>query len=382
MVAVGAAPLPGALRQGGAGASGVDDDGAPEAEAHAGLRLEARELVAHHRLGGFGAHEGAAARANRLEELQKVARRARHSGAARRVRGPVEDAPRREVHHAAAEGGVVRVGHEHGAGTPVAVGGGEPRRVRDREAGVGQAERAGDQALDRLGQRDARGAGDDLAEHVDRERIAPRRAGLGVQGHRREPPRVLGEREAGLVEAVRHPCPAVGPAFGRVRKAVAEPGRVGQQLAYGDDRLAPAFELGAKLGQPLRYRVVEAELASVNERERGGRDERLRDRREPKDGVFAHRTARLAVGLARRPAVDDPAVARHQGHHAHHALLGEGPIDDLVEALAQGGFVAPGRGGRPGGGRGRGGRSLGRGARSRQKCRYEERREGRTEGHG
>jgi len=74
--------------------------------------------------------------------------------------------------------------------------------------------------------------------------------------------------------------------------------------------------------QPVADRIVQAQLAPLNQAQRRQRGIGFGDRRQPKLRFPPHRPARFAVGIAGRPGVTNLAPPRHQHHAAHDAPFG------------------------------------------------------------
>ncbi|MFT3696885.1 MAG: hypothetical protein QM831_27335 [Kofleriaceae bacterium] len=103
---------------------------------------------------------------------------------------------------------------------------------REREI---ELERAGDQIVDRAIERRIDELFDHRTEHVERERVVPRVAGLRDQRDGRETAQVFGERETRLIEPIGH-VRLVIRATGRFHEPIREATRVRQQLMDRDRR--------------------------------------------------------------------------------------------------------------------------------------------------
>jgi hypothetical protein len=103
----------------------------------------------------------------------------------------------------------------------------------------------------------------------------PGRAGGEAQRHGRDPAQVLSQTDPGPVDAVRDPRLTVD-ALALLQEAVRKSGRVGQQMADGDDYLLARRAFGQEIGQKGRHRIVEVEQASFGRSDRRDRNDRLR----------------------------------------------------------------------------------------------------------
>ncbi len=84
--------------------------------------------------------------------------------------------------------------------------------------------------------------------------------------------------------------------------------------------------------QPFGDGIPGIQPAAFDQRHGGGRDDRLRQRREAKHRVLAHRPIGLAIGLAGGAAIHDIAILHHQHDASHDAAFGNGAIDHAVKA--------------------------------------------------
>ena len=87
----------------------------------------------------------------------------------------------------------------------------------------------------------------------------------------------------------------------------------------------PSRSFGRKSGSQLRHRVVEAELALFDQRQRRRRDDRLGEGGEAEDRVARHRHAGLAIELAGGAGVDFLAVVIDEHDRADDPLLARSP---------------------------------------------------------
>jgi hypothetical protein len=145
--------------------------------------------------------------------------------------------------------------------------------------------------------------------------------------------RQFGDELGQRVAAVANFCRAIGLVDQSVAEnAVNQAGGVAQQVLDDHrpmlrlqrlDRLAVErveffhrhLQVG-ELGQILRHRGVEVELAVFDQRHRCDRDDRLGHRRQTKDCVVLHRDLVLAILVSDRLEVGDLVVARDQQHRA------------------------------------------------------------------
>nr|KGD14486.1 beta-lactamase domain protein [Burkholderia pseudomallei] len=211
----------------------------------------------------------------------------------------------------------------------------EPRCVVRVETRIDHAERRRHELGHRVFERLVAYGLDQRAEHVGRERVRPRRAGLVQQRHARDAAQVLGKRDARAIHAVGHAGARIRAVRVRFEKTVAEARRVRQQLPRGDARGAAAGQRGRERGQPARDARVEIELARRDSAHRRRRHDQLRYRREPEQRVLAHRHAGLAIGEPRRAPVSELAAARDEHDRADQAPLRERGVDRRVDPLAE-----------------------------------------------
>jgi hypothetical protein len=159
----------------------------------------------------------------------------------------------------------VVAGHPHRTRAVIGIGGRQALGIGDGEAGVVEAERTGHDALHDLRERSAPRPRDDLSQHVEGQRIVPRRARLEEERDRRDPARILLEGEAGLVEAVGHVGAVVGPVR-LLEEWIVETRRMGEELANRNDRLPSARQPRPEVGQPARNWIVQAQAPGLDQR--------------------------------------------------------------------------------------------------------------------
>ena len=129
----------------------------------------------------------------------------------------------------------------------------------------------------------------------------------------------------------------------RVPDVVAEPGRVGQQVAQRDRPLrrtqlgrAGGVEALQHLGRAqarvdVRHGLLDLELALLDELHRRHGGDRLGHRGDAEDGVERHRRALVERAQAEGPFVEHALVGRGHGHHARHFLGVDGLPQDAVD---------------------------------------------------
>ena len=223
---------------------------------------------------------------------------------------------------------------------------GQPRQpfVGLAPGGVTHAERLEHVLAHVVGEGLARQRLDEQRLHVDRDAVAPARAGVEQQRHLRE---ALAHLRQVVVEPERVGLD-VGVVGGCVARAVGEAGRMAHDVAHGDrtrrraiDRLAAGVLPGVDLHrlerrQVARQRIVEAELALFPQLHQRHAGDRLGHRVDLRDGVARHRLLRLAVGVAARRedglAAVLPDQQRHAGraavrHHGRQRLVDPGRVD-------------------------------------------------------
>ncbi|SOY90913.1 conserved hypothetical protein [Cupriavidus taiwanensis] len=342
-VAVGPAPAPGAGGFRGTRPARIAQH--REAQSEAGSRrigqVQAAGLVARHVLDQRTGQQRAAALAQGLQQAQEVLRRARHAGAAGREGPRIEDA-------GGAVGNANRAcdhGHEFAFAQAVRVRvvvhvrGRHAARIACHEAGVGHAQRAGDQLPHGGVERRAMDALDQRAQHVGRERVAPCAARLVQQGHAGDAPQVLGQADGGVVHAVGDAGAGIGSVCAGLEEAIAQPRGMAEQLPRGDTRRSAIGQARAEFGQPTVDILVKIKTALCQQHHCRHGDDRLAYRSQPEDGIAAHGLSAFAIGQARRLLVDQFAVTADQHDGADQSPLFQRLPDHGVDALIQGGYM-------------------------------------------
>jgi hypothetical protein len=108
--------------------------------------------------------------------------------------------------------------------------------------------------------------------------------------------------------------------------------------------IEPFEHLGrGQLGQQLAHRLVELQLALLDQLHAGGRGHRLGHRSDPEDGIRSHVRALGDVPLAEGAFVHDPLVGRCDGDDARHGpgvhRLAKRLVDRRHGATGQHGFL-------------------------------------------
>ena len=132
-----------------------------------------------------------------------------------------------------------------------------------------------------------------------------------------------------------------------VQHLVAKARGMGQQVAQGDRagrrpqprlsrRVEPLQHVGSRqLRQDTADRLVERELALLDQLHRRDRGHRLGHRGDAKDRVLGHRRAGGKVAPPERALVNDAAVGRRQGYDAGHVAGLDGAPQHRVDIGAR-----------------------------------------------
>jgi hypothetical protein len=198
----------------------------------------------------------------------------------------------------------------------------------DKERRVAHAERHEDALVQELIETLAGDLLDEVAEHVGRHRVVPRRAGRELE---RDACQRIDESLQPVValEGVDLERAVRSVDVGAVLEAVGQPRGVAQQVDDAHRRVGRLRQpAGRRAGQataaadihaqvaPRRnepvHRIVERHLAFLHQHHEGDAGDRLGHRIDAHDRVVPHRAPGLEVGVAEQRLVHDPAVARDQ----------------------------------------------------------------------
>ena len=232
--------------------------------------------------------------------------------------------------------------------------GGEASEVLgcDAESRAGHAERIEQPLLHEHVETLARDLLDHRAHDVEADRIMPGRAGLGHQRKLRDALDHVGEAvrlrpdarltQPGAVQRRRDAARVIGvPEHAVVGDAVAEPRRVRQQVAHRHDVARRcAVEAGlvvrchfqtAKRGEHVGNRLVEPELAVLDQHHRAGGGDRLAHRIDAPQRVLVglHRAGQRQG--ARIDVADRRAVEGQGGGRARDLFLGHPAVEEHLD---------------------------------------------------
>ena len=114
-------------------------------------------------------------------------------------------------------------------------------------------------------------------------------------------------------------------------EAIRQTGGVREKMAHRDSRFAAINELRPKIRKPARYRIFQAELPPINERQRCHTDNRLRHRSQSVDLVLAYRALGFPVCETSRALIDDLAMLRSNNCCANDSTAADRVVDDGVQ---------------------------------------------------
>ena len=215
---------------------------------------------------------------------------------------------------------------------------------RDRECGVGHAERIENRILQILIEPLAGNRLDQVAADVGRERVHPVLTGSITQWHFCE---LVDEARERLALGTVYPGLAIGAIDRMIGRAVSQAALMAKHVAHrhrtrGNSRL----HRGALAGNPdlviapfrnkSRDRIIELEMPLLVEAHQRDRGDRLRHRVEAEDRVVGHRRFALAIRHAHRLEVGDVAVARDE-----RLASGDLPGLDIVAVQMIGNSIEP-----------------------------------------
>lgn len=195
------------------------------------------------------------------------------------------------------------------------------RGVRRIKRGIAEPQRPRHPFDKQLRQRHARHPFQHRAKHVDRQRIIEALPRRRQQRCLCQQPQVLLQRQRRQLHAVLDPQLMIN-ARRRLVQPIVQPGGVAQQMTNLDRRAPAVRQRRSEPRQPVADRVVQAQLALLNQAQRRQRGIGFGDRRQSKLRFSPHRPPRFAIGIAGRPGVANLAPPRHQHYATHDAPFG------------------------------------------------------------